>query len=213
MKNTVDTRLLKLCEQPGKLKSYISQKLHKRAPQTFRFSERPGVPAAVLIPLFFKEGQAHILFTKRTEHLSQHKGQIAFPGGKADQEDADLMHTALRETREEVGIKSEHVQVLGRTDNFLTNTFYLVSPFVGMYDFPYPYKVNHHEIDRLIEVPLAHLLQPEIFEQKPFHKDGNTWLVHYYYYESDVIWGVTGFLLSNFISILTGRTFASSLRG
>lgn len=212
MKNTVKEQLADLCFDSVKLKSFIQQKLHKRQPQTYLFSDQPATPAAVLVPLFFKDDQAHMLFTKRTEHLSQHKGQIAFPGGKADDEDKNLLHTALRETDEEVGIKPGHVQVLGRTDNFLTNTFFLVSPFVGMYDHPYPYQVNHDEIDRLIEVPLQHLLQPDVFELKPFKKNGQTWMIHYYYYQQDVIWGVTGFLLSNFLSILTGEPFTSELR-
>jgi hypothetical protein len=78
----------------------------------------------------------------------------------------------------------------------------MVSPYVGYFDYPYPFVISEGEIDRLIEVPLIHLLQPEVSELKPFKKDGHTWMVHYYYYGSDVIWGVTGFLLNNFISLL-----------
>lgn len=202
MKNSVNPHTEELCFSPEKLKAFIRQKLSDYRPRTFLFSDKASVPAAVLVPLFFKEGEAHLLFTKRTELVAHHKGQISFPGGRRDETDKDLLHTALRETEEEVGVKPEDIQVLGRTDRFLTNTFFLVSPYVGFYSYPYPYVISTGEIDRLIEVPLLHLLQPDVFEVKPLTKNGYKWMIHYYRYNGDVIWGVTGFLLSNFISLI-----------
>jgi len=202
MKNTVSPQIEALCFSEEKLKSFIAEKLLDYQPLTHLFSKKKSVPAAVLIPLFFKEGQAHILFTKRTELVEHHKGQISFPGGRRDDTDVDLEFTALRETEEEVGIRQSHVELLGRTDRFLTNTFFLVSPYVGFFKYPYPFVISEGEIDKLIEVPLLHLLQPDIFEIKPIRKDGHTWMLHYYRYNSEVIWGVTGFLLSNFLSLL-----------
>ena len=87
-------------------------------------------------------------------------------------------------------------------DRFLTNTYFMVTPFVGFFDYPYKFTVSEAEIERLIEVQLIHLLEDKHFEVKPFKKDGHTWMVHYYRYGNDVIWGVTGFLLSNFLSIV-----------
>lgn len=200
--NIVNNEVEKLCFSEKKLKTFILDKLSDYQPLTHLFSKKPSVPAAVLIPLFFKEGQAHLLFTKRTELVEHHKGQISFPGGRFDDTDANLEFTALRETEEEVGICMDHMEILGHTDRFLTNTYFLVSPFVGFFSYPYPYVISEAEIERIIEVPLLHLLQPEIFETKPIKKDGHSWMVHYYHYNSDVIWGVTGFLLSNFLSIL-----------
>ena len=142
-----------------------------------------------------------MLFTKRSEIVEHHKGQISFPGGRMDDTDPSLLFTALRETEEEVGIARDDVQVVGPTDRFLTNTHFMVSPFVGFYSYPYDYTVNPDEIDRLIEVPLRHLLQDDIFEVKSLERNGYTWKLHYYHYKNDVIWGVTGFLLSNFLSI------------
>ncbi len=202
MKNSVNPAIEEICFSPEKLKTLITKKLSDYKPRTFLFSKKASVPAAVLIPLFFKENQAHLLFTKRTELVAHHKGQISFPGGRKDDTDADLEYTALRETEEEVGIKPQHIRLLGRTDRFLTNTYFLVSPYVGCYEYPYPYVVSEDEIDRLIEVPLLHLLQPDTFETKALTKDGHKWIIHYYHYNSDVIWGVTGFLLSNFLSLL-----------
>ena len=200
--NIVNGELKELCYSEKQLKSFIHVTLSDYQPQTHLFSKKTSVPAAVLIPLFFKDGQAHLLFTKRTETVAHHKGQISFPGGRFDDTDSSLEFTALRETEEEVGIHQNQVEILGRTDRFLTNTYFLVSPYVGFFSYPYPYVVSEAEIDRIIEVPLLHLLQPEIFETKPIKKDGQSWMVHYYHYQSDVIWGVTGFLLSNFLSIL-----------
>ena len=211
MKNIVNPEIEELCYSEEKLKSFILEKLSGYEPVTHLFSKKQSVPAAVLIPLFFKDGQAHLLFTKRTELVEHHKGQISFPGGRKDDTDSDLEYTALRETEEEVGIKQGHVQLLGRTDRFLTNTYFMVSPFVGYFNYPYPFVVSEGEIDRLIEVPLLHLMNPKIFEIKPYKKDEHTWMVHYYYYNSDIIWGVTGFLLSNFLSILFDHTHTTAI--
>ncbi len=202
MKNSVDSRIEEICFSPEKLKTLITKKLSDYRPRTYLFSKETSVPAAVLIPLFFKNDQVHLLFTKRTERVAHHKGQISFPGGRKDDSDRDMKFTALRETEEEVGIKPEHIRLLGRTDRFLTNTFFLVSPFVGWFEYPYPFVISEDEIDRLIEVPLLHLLQPDTFEVKPLTKNGQKWMIHYYHYKDDIIWGVTGFLLSNFLSLL-----------
>ena len=78
----------------------------------------------------------------------------------------------------------------------------MVTPYVGYFPYPYEYKINADEIDRVIEVPLSHLLNPKIFEIKPWVRDGIKWNIHYYNYNGDIIWGVTGFLLSNFLSIV-----------
>ncbi len=115
-----------------------------------------------------------------------------------------MLETALRETREEVGIAEKDIEILGQTDRFQTNTYFLITPYVGIFPYPYEFAVSQGEIERLIEVPLLHLLQDENFEIKPFEKNGITWQVHYYYFQQDIIWGVTGFLLSRFLSLVFG---------
>ncbi len=202
MKNTVKPETERLCHDASALKEHIRTKLAAHTPQTHRFSDQKSTPAAVLFPLFFKDGQAYLLFTKRTETLEHHKGQIALPGGKWDKTDAHMLETALRETREEVGIAEKDIEILGQTDQFQSNTYFLITPFVGAFPYPYEFCVSEGEIERLIEVPLLHLLQDDIFEVKPFKKNGIIWQVHYYYYKQDTIWGVTGFLLSRFLSLI-----------
>ncbi len=209
MKNSVNAqqspdRWKELCTSPEKLYGHIKQTLAKREQKSFIYKKGPSSPAAVLIPLFFKDNQAHILFTKRTKKVATHKGQISFPGGRKDGTDPDYLFTALRETEEEVGIKKSDVDVFGQTDIFLTNTDFLVTPFVGSYPNPYKYNVSKDEIDRLIEAPLLYLLQDDIFRIQQISRHGYNWNVHYYNFNGDVIWGVTGFLLSNFLSIIFG---------
>jgi 8-oxo-dGTP pyrophosphatase MutT (NUDIX family) len=180
----------------------IRDKLSNHNHTVHRYADVPYREAAVLIPIFFKDNAAHLLFTKRTDKVEHHKGQISFPGGVRDAEDTDLLQTALRETEEEMGIQPGDVTILGKTDTFLTNTNYLVTPYVGYYSYPYEYQVNHDEISKVIEVPIAHLLTPEIFETRIIKRDGFTWRVHFYQFHDESIWGVTGFLLSNFLNIV-----------
>jgi len=209
MKNSVERKidldeLKKLCRDEKKLLIHISNVLGHHKPQKYVYTKTESRPAAVLIPIFFKDNQAHLLFTKRTDYVEYHKGQISFPGGSRDEEDSNLKITALRETEEEVGIKKNDITILGQTDVFLTNTHFLVTPYVGFYNYPYPYNINDGEIAQLLEIPLAHFFKENIFEIKPYEKDGHKWRVHFYKYGNELVWGVTGFLLSNFLSIVFG---------
>jgi len=204
MKNSVKDEWIELVSSSNKLYNHIQKKLQSHKQRSFIYKNDPGTPAAVLIPLFFKNDQAHILFTKRTTNVGTHKGQISFPGGKKDKSDPDLQFTALRETYEEVGIIKSDVNILGETDLFLTNTKFLVTPFVGTFHYPYEYIPNADEIEKIIEVPLIALLDEKIFRIQKLTRDGFHWNIHYYYYKKDIIWGVTGFLLSNFLSIIFG---------
>jgi 8-oxo-dGTP pyrophosphatase MutT (NUDIX family) len=182
--------------------SFISERLSGRNLKSYTYPNDSSRKAAVLIPLYHKNDQTHLLFTKRTEKVEHHKGQISFPGGMHDAEDSDLEVTALRETWEEMGIHDRDITILGRTDKFLTNTGFMVSPFVGRFPYPYDFIINEDEIARVIEVPLRDLLNPDIFKMKQIKKDGILWDIHYYFYNNEMIWGVTGFLLSNFLSLI-----------
>ncbi len=205
-KNTADPSEFyhALCHSEKDLKQHIRSKLNEHKLRRYIYKDAPYTEAAVLIPIFFKEGQAHVLFTRRTEIVEHHKGQVSFPGGKRDETDADLLTTALRESEEEVGLQSDDVTILGQTDVFLTNTHYLVTPYVGFFPYPYDFKISRGEIAHLIETPLLHLLQDRYFEIKPWKKGNETWMVHFYHFNDETIWGVTGFLLSNFLSVVFG---------
>lgn len=168
-----------------------------------RVTLAPGpVPAAVLVPLFMKDGELHLLFTKRTEDLNHHRGEISFPGGVWQEDDPDRAATALRETWEEVGIAPEHVDLLGVLDDAYSIYDYLVTPYVGFFPGDYPLRVNRAEIDRLIEVPLAHLLRPEIFRVEDWSWRGRQHPVYFYSYHGDEIWGLTAAILKQFLDIV-----------
>ncbi len=165
-------------------------------------SEEHVVPAAVLIPLFVKDGEVHVLLTVRTDTVEAHKGQISFPGGAREKDDADMLATALRETEEEVGIKPDDVQVLGQLDQLLTVTDFIVTPFVGVIPHPYDYVPNHDEIKELIEVPLSFFLNDDNLRTESRDFRGRPVTVYFYQYGSHTIWGVTARILRGFLTLL-----------
>ena len=169
-------------------------------------SEEEFTPAAVLIPLFYKNDELHVLLTLRTETVAAHKGQISFPGGARENGDADLLETALRETYEEVGIKPEDVEVLGELDDLLAVTNFVVTPFVGIIPYPYEFNVSHDEIAELIEIPLSFFLNGSNCrtEQRPYR--GRNVTVYYYDYGKYTVWGVTARILKGFLDLCFGST-------
>lgn len=157
------------------------------------------VPAAVLVPLFVKEGRDHLLFNLRAEDLEHHRGEISFPGGVRHEADADLCRTALRETEEEMGIRPEDVTVLGRLDDFVSVHGYRVTPFVGTFSYPYPFRVNEREIAEVIEVPLEVLTDPAIFRREDWRHRGRLHPVYFYSAAGHEIWGLTAAILRQFL--------------
>lgn len=161
-------------------------------------------PAAVLVPMFFKEKQAHLLFTKRNDNLRQHAGQISFPGGRQDPTDQSLLETALREAEEEIGLKSKDVTLLGELDDMMTATQYRITPFVCSIPYPYNFIVNKEEIDYLVEVPLSMFLKPELREIKQYTIYKNNLVdVYYYHIGPEPIWGATARIVLHFLEIIS----------
>lgn len=129
-------------------------------------------PAAVLVPLFEREGEDWVLLTRRTDDLPHHRGEISFPGGGCDAADVDRVATALRESEEELGICSGRIEVLGCLDDFVSVYDYHVLPVVGILDQPGGYQANPGEIAEVIEVPLSAFLDLEPITRKT----GVTWV-------------------------------------
>ncbi len=160
------------------------------------------IPAAVIIPFFNKNREAHILFTVRTNTVEHHKGQVSFPGGAQEKQDTTLLETALRETYEEVGIPPDAITYLGQLDDFPTITNFLVTPFVGKIPYPYPCNINTDEVAEVIEVPLDLFLTDRDFELKEKAYQGKKYPVFYYHFQHTVIWGVTAFIINRFIEFI-----------
>lgn len=166
--------------------------------------DHPGFAhAAVLVPLFKKKEDCHLLFTKRSDQVKYHKGEISFPGGVVDEDDSELERTALREAFEEVGLKENDVQIIGILDDILTVTEFIVTPFAGFFPYPYPFKVSPVEIAELIEVPLSSLLDPACFAEREILRGGQNEIVYAYQYGKHIIWGATARILKQFLDLLT----------
>jgi 8-oxo-dGTP pyrophosphatase MutT (NUDIX family) len=159
-------------------------------------------PAAVLVPLFYKDDGYHLLFTRRTDHLRHHPGQISFPGGRREDSDATLLDTALREAEEEIGLKREHVAILGELDDMMTSTFFRISPFVGIFNYPYQFVLNRGEIGHLVEVPIAQLMEPSRLEIRIHEFNNNQIPVYYYHIGNEPIWGATARIVKSFLEII-----------
>ena len=162
----------------------------------------PFSHAAVLVPLFKKGDGCHLLFTKRSDQVKYHKGEISFPGGVVDEEDLELINTALREAHEEIGLKESDVQILGILDDIVTVTEFIVTPIVGLFPYPYPFKVSEVEIAELIEVPLSSLLREKSFSEKEMIRGGQKEIVYAYQYEKHIIWGATARILKQFLDLI-----------
>ncbi|MEN9719535.1 MAG: putative Nudix hydrolase NudL [Pseudomonadota bacterium] len=127
--------------------------LGQRAPQA----------AAVLVPIVMRGEQSnepHLLLTQRTQHLSSHAGQIAFPGGKVDPDDQSVEHAALREAEEEVGLTAEYVEVLGQLPSYITGTSFHITPVVALVSPNHTLQTNAYEVEFAFEVPLSFLMDP-----------------------------------------------------
>jgi 8-oxo-dGTP pyrophosphatase MutT (NUDIX family) len=167
--------------------------------------ESGPVPAAVLLPLFLKDGELHLLFTKRTPHLTHHSGEISFPGGRCEESDRDSAATALRETWEEIGILPADVEVLGELDDCHSIHNYRVTPVVGIFPADYRLTVNDAEIERIIEVPLSHFGKPGVFRTEDWQWQGKRRAMYFYMHGEDEIWGLTARILKQFLDVLRGE--------
>jgi 8-oxo-dGTP pyrophosphatase MutT (NUDIX family) len=153
--------------------------------------------ASVLVPIVARPGELTVLFTRRTAHLKNHSGQIAFPGGGAEPGDASPEATALRETREEIGLEPARVELLGRLSDYHTRTDYRVTPVVGLVAPPFELVLDAHEVDEAFEVPLAFLLDPAHHQRQQREFQGRTVAFYAIPYRDYYIWGATAGMLVN----------------
>ncbi len=171
-----------------------------------RFSDRAPSHAAVLIALV-QRPEPTVLLTERTLHLSTHSGQVAFPGGKTDPEDADAAATALREAYEEVGLDPAVAEVVGTLPQYVTGSSFLVVPVVALVPIGSAVRPNPYEVARVFEVPLSFLMNPAYHRLHAFEHDGvrREWYSMPFRdtdgYEH-FIWGATAGMLRNFYRFL-----------
>jgi 8-oxo-dGTP pyrophosphatase MutT (NUDIX family) len=162
----------------------------------------PLVRAAVLVPIIDR-GEAMLVFAQRTDRVGHHKGQISFPGGRVDPGDADDLAAALREAHEEVGLEPGLVEPLGLLDDTETvATQYVITPWVGVVRAPVAWQPDGEEIEKVIEVPVAALLDRGCFRVELWERDGVEREVYFYEYRDTTIWGATARILKQYLDLV-----------
>ncbi|QLD91261.1 CoA pyrophosphatase [Natronomonas salina] len=159
--------------------------------------------AAVLAPVVTREDGDYLLFTKRADHLGEHPGQMSFPGGGRETEDADLEATAKREAHEEIGLEPQEVAVRGRLDDIPTVSNYAVRPFVASIP-DREYTPDEREVAEIAVLSLSDLTDLENYESErrdhPYYGDIR---IHYFHVDGYTVWGATGRMLVQFLELAT----------
>lgn len=162
------------------------------------------VEAAVMVPLVNRAAGVQVLLTQRTAHLTDHAGQICFPGGRVEAHDDSREETALRETEEEIGLARTRVRLLGRLPEYDIPSGFRITPVVGWVEPPLELALDAFEVDSVFEAPLAHFLDPRRYQRREYRFRGR----HRHYmavpYEGRYIWGATAGMLYSFARMLKG---------
>ena len=159
-------------------------------------------PAGVLLLVYAKDGERSVLLNKRTELVEHHKGEISFPGGSMDGGDESLLHTALRETHEEMGIDPGDVELLGQLDDMPTISNFLISAFVATIPYPYDFTPSEIEVAEVLEVPISHLRSAQSWRDDARFHQGALQVSRSYVYQGHVIFGATARVLANFLEVV-----------
>ena len=159
-------------------------------------------PAGVLIPVRRHEAGLCVLLTQRSADLKHHAGQVSFPGGRMEESDADIEVTALRETREEIGIPEERVSIIGYLETMPTVTGYAVTPIVGFVDGSVPLEIDTTEVEYAFEIPLSFLMEPSNHRMVTREWQGLSFPMVEFHYEGQRIWGATAQMLLRFINMI-----------
>ncbi len=170
-------------------------------------------PAAVLFPIVTRPQGYQVLLTQRTDHLRDHPGQISFPGGRMEPEDASPLHTALREAQEEIGLAPQVPQILGYLPNYRTGTGFNVYPVVALLEPPFDLRLDAFEVAEVFEVPLAFLLDTRNHRREQMHYRGALREYTVMPYENRFIWGATAGMICSLVERLQAcrETMASPL--
>ncbi len=191
----------------------ISSKLDKMNP--LELSHPEFKKSAVLILLMEEKGEYKLIMTSRSKNLTKHRGEMSFPGGRFEKgKDKSLKDTALRENEEEIGIKREYIQLIGRIHDFPTVTGYIIRPFVGIIKPKFigsiDFDLNHGEVAALVKIPLSYLFKDNIFMERDFPQDNiNFKILSFPFFDPNhdkefIIWGASAHIITEFLKIIFG---------
>ncbi|MFT5588618.1 MAG: 8-oxo-dGTP pyrophosphatase MutT (NUDIX family) [Bradyrhizobium sp.] len=165
---------------------------------------RAPIPASVLLPIVERSHGLTMLLTQRSPNLTNHPGQIAFPGGRADAGDHSAIDTALRETEEEIGLLRRHIDVIGTLPDYFTLTGYQITPVVALIRPPFDLRAEPGEVEEIFEVPLAFLMDGMHHQRRALELPNGAGHRTFYAmpYERFFIWGATAGILRNLFHFL-----------
>jgi len=168
-------------------------------------SEKPsGRPQASVLIAILNYGEyiesPELIYTQRSSHLSTHSGEVSFPGGKAEDGDASLFDTALRESNEEMSLNGEDVTMLGKLDYLISRHKIEVNPFIATVDKAQDLEANE-EIQEIFTVPLSFLLDPKNIKRESIERQGSVWEVPTWSLKNQKIWGLTAMITVNFLNV------------
>ena len=168
-------------------------------------SEKPsGRPQASVLIAILNYGEyiesPELIYTQRSGHLSTHSGEVSFPGGKAEDGDASLFDTALRESNEEMSLNGDVVTMLGKLDYLISRHKIEVNPFIATVDKPQDLEANE-EIQEIFTVPLSFLLDPKNIKRESIERQGSVWEVPTWSLKNQKIWGLTAMITVNFLNV------------
>jgi len=187
----------------NKHKENLKSIFQRREPKRIAFNSADYRQACVLLPLYLNDGRFWLLLTQRTTTVEYHKGEVSFPGGTVDSIDESWERTAIRETFEEIGVREKDIELLGQLDDMTTLTSqFIIHPFVGMIPYPYSFRINRREVERLIEVPLQFFFNPSQPQPHTIEYKGKSLEMPAFIYGDAVIWGATERILENFIGLI-----------
>jgi len=163
----------------------------------------PGLrPAAVLVPIVDQPAGLSLLLTQRHENLSAHAGQVSLPGGRIEPTDADAVAAALRETREEIGLPADRIEVIGRLDTYITGTGFEIVPIVALLEPPLPLAPDPREVTEVFEVPLSLIADRANYRQETRELKNGVRTYFVLAHDSRYIWGATAGILVNLAEVL-----------